>query len=86
MSLVIRFPRDIPQDTAVPGWAYADVPSSGTFDINQALQDNCTFQMSITKQCIDSSPVSARINRNVRAANKLRDSHRDQHGQLIRWC
>ncbi|KAL5529756.1 hypothetical protein ACEPAG_5741 [Sanghuangporus baumii] len=34
------FPQDIPQDTAVPGWAYDPIPNNGTFDVNQALTDN----------------------------------------------
>ncbi|EJD02472.1 uncharacterized protein FOMMEDRAFT_21188 [Fomitiporia mediterranea MF3/22] len=37
---VATFPMDIPSDTAVPGWAYENVTVTGTFDVNQALQDN----------------------------------------------
>ncbi|KAL5511096.1 hypothetical protein ACEPAH_4311 [Sanghuangporus vaninii] len=37
---VQSYPQDIPQDTAVPGWAYDPIPNNGTFDVNQALADN----------------------------------------------
>ncbi|KAL5489760.1 hypothetical protein ACEPAI_4592 [Sanghuangporus weigelae] len=37
---VQAYPQDIPQDTAVPGWAYDPIPNNGTFDVNQALADN----------------------------------------------
>lgn len=40
VRLIFRFPEAIPADTAVPGWAYENVASNNTFNIQAVLADN----------------------------------------------
>lgn len=56
----VRFPENIPPETAVPGWAYENVTISNTFNVQDALQNKFP-ESSATRiiQTLTSLPTSS---------------------------
>ncbi|KAK0503360.1 hypothetical protein EDD18DRAFT_629951 [Armillaria luteobubalina] len=53
------FPEPIPNGTHVPGWAYLDVKTEDTFDINQAKQDANATESTFVPQPTSTTAISS---------------------------
>ncbi|SJL00491.1 uncharacterized protein ARMOST_03804 [Armillaria ostoyae] len=73
------FPEPIPNGTHVPGWAYLDVKTKDTFDINQAKQDANATESTFVPQ-----PTSTTVSSTTStpSASPTQESH-SNHGNVV---
>ncbi|TDL21519.1 hypothetical protein BD410DRAFT_294400 [Rickenella mellea] len=79
------YPKDVPEDTVIPTWAYADVAVSGAFDPNVAMAVQSSIINSIPQPSHPNKPRKRQLEPYLRRQSRRKVVEYRCHSRRSRW-